>query len=111
MSEDAVGTFQVHTRRSPGALVVAPQGELDLTGAPRLLEAVRSDGGRERVVIDLESVSFMDSSGLRALIEARRISADLGRGFALARPSDAVMRVLQLVDLTAEFELLDAPPV
>lgn len=110
MSDDAVGTFQVRTRRSPEALVLAPQGELDLTGGPRLLEALPRGGGEERIVIDLESVSFMDSSGLRSLIEARRVSSEAGRGFALARPSDAVMRVLQLVDLTAEFELLDAPP-
>ena len=33
-----------------------------------------------------------------------------GRPFALARPSDAVRRVLELVDLEREFEMIEAPP-
>ncbi len=51
----------------------------------------------------------MDSSGLRALLEARQACADAGRPFAIARPSDAVLRVLELVDLSREFEVVETP--
>jgi anti-sigma B factor antagonist len=51
----------------------------------------------------------MDSSGLRALLEARQASLEAGRSFAISRPSDAVRRVLELVDLTREFEVVEAP--
>ena len=84
------------------------QGELDLVGAPRLLDALPGPGS-EPVVIDLGAVGFMDSSGLRSLLEARRRCAEAGRGFALARPSDAVQRVLELVDLTDEFDVVERP--
>jgi anti-anti-sigma factor len=61
------------------------------------------------VVIDLGSVGFMDSSGLRSLLEARQRCLDAGRGFALARPSEAVQRVLELVDLLSEFDVVERP--
>ena len=51
----------------------------------------------------------MDSSGLRSLLEARKAAADAGRPFALARPSAAVARVLELVNLTREFEVVEPP--
>jgi anti-anti-sigma factor len=51
----------------------------------------------------------MDSSGLRSLLEARQRCLDAGRGFALARPSEAVQRVLELVDLTGEFDVVERP--
>ena len=61
------------------------------------------------MVIDLGSVGFMDSSGLRSLLEARQRGGDAGRGFALSRPSEAVQRVLELVDLTGEFDVVERP--
>ena len=61
-------------------------------------------------MVNLGAVGFMDSSGLRALLEARQRCLESGRSFALARPSEAVRRVLELVDLEREFELLEAPP-
>lgn len=102
-------TFRARVRPQGGAVVVVAEGELDIVGAPHLMEAV-PEGGTEPVVLDLGAVRFMDSSGLRALLEVRRTCADSGRPFALARPSDAVRRVLQLVDLEGEFEIVEAPP-
>ena len=87
-----------------------PRIELDLVGAPRLLLALPTDGTAP-LVLDLASVGFMDSSGLRALLEARQACLDAGRTFAIARPSAAVKRVLELVDLTGEFEVVDPPAV
>ena len=66
--------------------------------------------GDDPVVLDLGSVGFMDSSGLRSLLEARQRCQDGGpRVRALARPSDAVQRVLELVDLTGEFDVVERP--
>jgi anti-anti-sigma factor len=108
MQDDTAAAFRAHAERRGEAVVIVAAGELDLIGAPLLAEAVPE--GDEPVVIDLESVGFMDSSGLRALLEVRQRCLESGRPFALARPSDAVRRVLELVDLKREFELLEAPP-
>ena len=56
-------------------VVLALEGELDLAGAATLeRELAQHDEGP--VVVDLRGLSFMDSSGLRALVVAeRRIQA------------------------------------
>ena len=108
MSEESPANFRAHAEQLPGSVLVVAEGELDLVGAPRLLEALPGPGDGP-VVIDLGSVGFMDSSGLRSLLEARQACLDGGRAFALARPSDAVQRVLELVDLSSEFDVVELP--
>ena len=108
MSEESTAHFRARVEQMPGSALVVCEGELDLVGAPRLLDALPGPGDGP-VVIDLGSVGFMDSSGLRSLLEARRRCAEAGRGFAIARPSEAVRRVLELVDLTEEFDVVERP--
>ena len=108
MNADHASTFRARAEERPGALVIIAEGELDLVGAPRLREALPADGTAP-VVVDLHAVGFMDSSGLRALLETRQACIDANRSFAIARPSDAVQRVLELVDLTREFEIVEPP--
>ena len=68
---------------APGAAVLRLEGRLNMVSAPRLKSAIDQavDGGSPRVVVDLTAVSFMDSSGLGALIaglkKARQSSGDL----------------------------------
>jgi anti-sigma B factor antagonist len=109
MPEEPVATFRATADHRTEAVVIVAEGELDLVGGPRLISALPGEGDTP-VVLDLGSVAFMDSSGLRALLEARQACLDAGRPFSLARPSDAVLRVLELVDLAREFEVLDVPP-
>ena len=107
MSEP-ISAFRVRVEEHPDSVVLIASGELDIMGAPRLVEAM-PDEGHTRVIVDLSGVGFMDSSGLRALLESRKSAIDGGRPFALARPSAAVSRVLELVDLTREFEVVEPP--
>ena len=108
MPGDPTSTFRARADVRPDVVIVVAEGELDLVGAPRLLEAVPTQGASP-VILDLGSVGFMDSSGLRSLLEARQSCADQGRSFAIARPTEAVRRVLELVDLTREFEVVEPP--
>lgn len=108
MNGEPMSTFRARAEDRPGALVIVAEGELDLVGAPRLREALPADGTTP-VVLDLASVGFMDSSGLRSLLETRQACLDAGRPFAIARPSDAVQRVLELVDLAREFDVVEPP--
>ena len=106
MPDERIGTFRATARDDGDRVVIVAEGELDLVGAPVLLAAVPAEGDAP-VVLDLGGVGFMDSSGLRSLLEARQTCIDAGRGFAIARPSDAVTRVLELVDLVGEFEVVE----
>jgi anti-sigma B factor antagonist len=106
MSDPTPGTFRARADQRAGGVVIVAEGELDLVGAPALAAAL-PDGGADAVIIDMAGVGFMDSSGLRALLDARQTSLEAGRSFAIARPSPAVVRVLELVDLAREFEVVE----
>jgi anti-sigma B factor antagonist len=56
---------------------IRPSGELDLATAPLLAEPLTelSSNGHGRVVLDLAGLTFIDSSGMRAIIEAHHLAA------------------------------------
>ena len=102
----------LHTRieRRDAVAVVVAQGELDVSSSSRLVDEVvglQAEDGPEAVVVDMTGVGFMDSSGLRALLDCERSCREAGRAFALARPTEAVRRVLELVDLLEALTVLD----
>lgn len=64
---------------SDGERVIRLRGELDIESAPDLERVLlRSRPARQRVVLDLAELKFMDSTGLRVLVRART-AADEGR--------------------------------
>lgn len=71
-------------------------GELDMATADDLSALLQGESGRELpVVLDFEGISFMDSSGLRVLLEAAR-AEDGGTAIVIVRPSEQVQRVLDI---------------
>jgi anti-anti-sigma factor len=82
------------------AAVVSLEGDLALESAPRL-KTVLWDlvaTGRDRLVVDLAQVPFMDSTALGVMIGLQRRFADDER-LAIAAPTAAVLRVLKLTGL------------
>jgi anti-sigma B factor antagonist len=66
--------MEISSRQSDGATRMELRGELDIGTAPALEQAVQralDDGSRE-IVLDLGGTTFLDSSGLGALIRAAR---------------------------------------
>lgn len=60
----------IEVTSTPGARAIALNGEADLLGAPNI-EAALADaatGEAQRIVVDLRNLTFIDSSGLRALM-------------------------------------------
>lgn len=72
------------------------EGELDLLTSEDLLSAIRAnpDAGRP-LTLDFSGVSFMDSSGLRALLEGAK-GRDDGDVLVLLDPSPQVRRLLAI---------------
>jgi len=68
---DMSAVFEVRIERDSRVVV---SGDLDLATAPQLMSAVESlaASGARRVVVDLGAVSFIDSSGISALLRADR---------------------------------------
>jgi anti-anti-sigma factor len=80
--------------RGSGDGVVSLVGEFDMAEAETFLAWVASnvDGERE-VVLDCSGLTFMDSSGIRAIL---MFASDLPRGVVLRRPSPTVREVLEI---------------
>jgi anti-anti-sigma factor len=75
-----------------GALVVAADGEIDLETS--LARAIRSGlDGQRRLVIDLRSVTFIDSTGIALLLETYEEARARGIEICI-EPSAIVRRVL-----------------
>lgn len=86
---------------------VVISGEVDLVSASAVEEALVAAVGRAtaHVVADLKGVSFLDSSGLRALIVGREHATASGIGFRIDSPQPVVERVLQVTGVAESFGL------
>ena len=98
--------LDVQTRQADnGVTVVAPTGRLDVAGAPALKDAISEvvKVGPPRIVIDMEGVSFVDSTGLGSVIAAlKQIRGSQGE-LRLAAPNQQVRVVLELTTLDRVF--------
>ncbi len=99
-------SLDVQTRQADnGATVIAPTGRLDVAGAPALKDAIAEivSNGPPRVVIDMEGVTFVDSTGLGSVISAlKQIRGSQGQ-LRLAAPNQQVRVVLELTTLDRVF--------
>ncbi len=66
------------------------------------------DDGQRLVVLDLEAVPFMDSSGLGVLVAAHRRLTALGGRIALANAASTLRKVFELTRTNRLFKLYDA---
>jgi anti-sigma B factor antagonist len=73
----------------------AISGEIDAHTAPQISAAV-ADSDAPSLEIDLSDVQFVDSSGLRALIEAHQQFEANGGSLTLVRPSAVVTRLFEI---------------
>jgi anti-anti-sigma factor len=73
-------------------------GELDLETADELVARVQAQGDAGDVILDAEELTFVDSSGVRALLRAADALSGHGK-LVLRHPSPAVRRVLELMGL------------
>lgn len=94
--------LNVNVEIADGRAVVRARGEIDLATAGLLrsvLENIRRPDGCRQVEVDLERVSFMDCSGLRELIRAKRRLRRQGGTLTLVTCSSQVDRLLELAGL------------
>jgi len=99
-------SLEVQSRKADnGVTVVAPTGRLDVAGAPALKDAISEavKDGTPRVVIDMEGISFVDSTGLGSVIAALKQIRSSQGDLRLAAPNQQVRVVLELTTLDRVF--------
>ena len=101
--------FSVQTARNDDRLAIIPTGEFDMSTADKLDDAVRAAEATDakRIIIDLTEVTFMDSTGLKVLLEAvARARANSNR-LRLIRGRRRVQRVFELTKTEDFLPFLD----
>jgi anti-anti-sigma factor len=106
---EPVEPFRCDISREHDAARIRPVGDLDLDTAPRLiagLDALRAEGFR-RLILDLRDLSFMDSSGLRCILEYHAEGRRDGFSLALVPGSPRVQRVFELTQTLSRLSFID----
>ena len=90
--------------------VLNVSGEIDVYTAPQFKEAVNSiiDSGQKHLVVDMNQVTYMDSSGFAALLSATKRLRPQGGTVNLVNVSNAIDRILRITRLDTIFGTYDS---
>ena len=100
----------IETREDGDVAHIALAGEFDLAGVQNFeAELSKLEAETPRVVVvDLGGLSFMDSSGLRALVMADQRATKAGRRLAIVPGPPTVKRVFEITQLDARLDLVES---
>jgi anti-anti-sigma factor len=104
---DAPAPIEIEISVDGSRATVSVSGELDLLSAPTLAERLDALGGDVKAVeLDLSGLTFVDSSGLNALLTARRRLDEAGGECHVTTASDVAVRLFEVAGVR---ELLGPP--
>jgi anti-anti-sigma factor len=91
--------IEVRYQHSDAFIVV--EGAFDTTGADRFVASVVDalETHREAIVVDAKGLTFIDSSGLAALLRSRVAAGAAGVGFRISYRSPALRRAISVAGL------------
>jgi anti-sigma B factor antagonist len=94
--------FRCDVEPERDAMRVVAIGELDIATAPILRERIREleEVGFEQIVLDLNRLTFIDSTGIRRILQARTAASENGVAVALIPGPPAVQRVFEIAGVT-----------
>ncbi len=88
--------FSVDTATADGRAVVTPRGELDMATQEQLRTALAEAARFGVVVLDLGELRFLDTSGLRLILETAEASRRDGFRFAVRPGAEPVQRLFEV---------------
>ena len=101
--------FSLEVVEVSGSIRLVLRGELDAASVPAANRALREllEGGSDRVILDLTELDFIDSMGVKFLIDGRDAAHGLEVELALAYGEGVVKRVLTVSGVASLFERQD----
>jgi anti-anti-sigma factor len=106
------GSLEIAVSQADGARLVRLTGEFDLAGVDGFERKLQGEPGsrEDTLVLDLSGLTFIDSSGLRAVVMVdHRVRAE-GKRCLIVRGPERVERVLELTGVGERLELVDRFP-
>ena len=102
--------MNISVRRVDKATILDVSGNVDMSNSPEVRKALLRelrDNSASRVVLNLTSVAYIDSSGVASLVEGLKASRESGSRFVLFGLSESAREVLKISRLLKLFEVYD----
>jgi len=99
--------LEITTEQTDGICTMSLRGEVDVYTAPRLKESLVSqiESGCSRIIVDLEGVGFIDSSGLGVLVGGLRRAKEQDGAIRLVCTRDNILKIFRITGLDKVFAI------
>jgi anti-sigma B factor antagonist len=104
--------LDLETSKQGETSVVSLRGEIDVYTAPRLRQALIDlvEGGAKDIVVDMDRVDFLDSTGLGVLVGGlKRVKSNEGE-MKLVVTQDRIMKIFDITGLAKVFPVFGSLP-
>ena len=101
--------FRIDVEPNRDSVRVAPVGELDLATVDKLraeIDRLR-ESGFSQLVLDLRGVRFLDSTGLRLVLELDASATEAGQELQIIRGSAVVQRIFEVTHVAERLKFID----
>ena len=95
MDADEVA-FTVDVGEESGGVRITPRGELDIATQGQLRAVLERHVGAAAIILDLGALRFLDTSGLRLILETAQTASRAGREFAVLPGNATVQRLFDV---------------
>ncbi len=97
-------------RDEMGVTVVELEDNIDVSCAPELRDILKGkiDGGSRQILINLEKVGFMDSSGLGIFVATYKMMNQVGGTIKFAKPQKTLEKIFELTRMYKVFDIFDS---
>jgi len=102
-----MGMLSINPRQIGDVVVLDLKGEIDLYNTPELKQAIDEhiSKGKRKIIINMSDVSYIDSSGIGALVSAASNLKKYGGELKLVGLYGSVRKVFELTKLTSFFSI------
>jgi anti-anti-sigma factor len=100
--------FQVEVSSGGRTAVLRLFGELDVSSSAALEDELRRVGASSVIVLDLQELEFIDSTGLGVLVKTHQRMRDDGLQLAVVKGNGQVRRLLELTGLDQQLTIVDS---
>jgi len=105
---DSDNTLPIEITTADQSTIFKPVGDIDMSRSPHLrtaLAEVQRPAPDKRIIINLEEVPYMDSSGVATLVEAMQIARKHGGQIKLCNLNQRVLSIIEIARLDTIFKI------
>ena len=102
--------MQLNTRLNENIIIIDITGEVDLYNSPNIKDMIidKMNSGYKKIVLNLNDVSYIDSSGIGTLIYCRTTLNQANGQLKIINIKDSVKRIFELTRLVNYFNVFDS---